>query len=145
MSKQQDLRPSFKYIKIKCIGIHLHACTHSKNTSSHTCCTGFVFVYSIYDGCTLMCPKTKQEDNLCIHTTIIDYTKAILFRNYWSYNYHFLSMKRKKKKNLAGRNSLSYQVSTQSENLLYSTHIWYEYFCLEQGSNTCAILKYFFT
>lgn len=98
MSKQQDLRPSFKYIKIKCIGIHLHACTHSKNTSSHTCCAGFVFVYSIYDGCTLMCPKTKQEDNLCIHTTIIDYTKAILFRNYWSYDYHFLSMKKKKKK-----------------------------------------------
>ena len=100
MSKQQNLRPSFKYIKIKCIGIHVHACTHSKNTSSHTCCTGFVFVYSIYDGCTLTCPKTKQEDNLCIHTTIIDYTKAILFRNYWSYDYHFLSMKKKKKKTL---------------------------------------------
>ena len=38
-------------------------------------------------------------------------------------------------KNLPGRNSMSYQVSTQSENLLYSPHIWYEYFCLEQGSN----------
>lgn len=141
MSKQHSLSPSFKYIKIKCMGIHVHACTHSKNTSSHTCCMGFVFVYSFYDGCTLTCPKTKQERSF-LHPHNYNrlhqgHTVQNLLKLWLSFSEH--------EKILAGRNNVSYQVSTQSENLLYSPHIWYEYFCLEQGSNTCAILKYFFT